>query len=130
MSYLLYFSDIFHNFGDLSIDLDNAFNTIVRSFRTDVPENDKKSAKEKILNFLSIPLEEEKEPALVMVRQIREVLGDFIAERELKTKLQSIRIKIESGEKLSEKEINILDDLISKISYHATIAFRRMKKGI
>ena len=58
MSYLSYFSDMFHNLGSLSIELDKALNTMVRSYRTSVPDLDKEEAKEKLLSFLLLLSEE------------------------------------------------------------------------
>jgi len=59
MSHLSYFSDMFHNLGSLSIKLDKALNTMVRSYRTSVPVDDKEEAREKLLSFLSLLLEDE-----------------------------------------------------------------------
>jgi hypothetical protein len=73
MSHLSYFSDMFHNLGSLSIKLDKALNTMVRSYRTSVPANDIEEAKGKLLSFLSL-LSEEGETPPAKILQIRKVL--------------------------------------------------------
>lgn len=127
MSHLSYFSDMFHNLGGLSIALDKALNTMVRSYRTSVPTKDKKDAKEKLLNFLALLSEDEASPAKIL--QIRKGLEEFITHQSIGPKIDLIREKIDSGKKLSKPEIDILDDLINQISHQATVAFRRMRKA-
>jgi hypothetical protein len=127
MSHLNYFSDMFHNLGRLSIKLDNALNTIVRSYRTSVPANDIEEAKEKLLSFLSLFSEDEASPG--KIQQIRKELEEFITGKSIGPTIDLIREKIEAGNKLSIQEIDILDDLINQISHQATVAFRRMRKA-
>jgi hypothetical protein len=129
MSHLSYFSEMFHNLGSLSIELDKALNTMVRSYRTSVPYNDKEQAKEKLLSFLSLLSEEEGETPPAKILQIRKGLEEFIKRQSIDPQIDLIRDKIESGKKLSIHEINILDDLINQISHQATVAFRRMRKA-
>lgn len=129
MSHLSYFSDMFHNFGSLSIELDKALNTMVRSYRTSVPDRDKEDAKEKLLSFFSLFSEEGEEATQAKIQQIRKVLEEFITRQSIGPKIGLIREKIESGKKLSKPEIDILDDLITQVSHQATIAFRRMRKA-
>jgi hypothetical protein len=131
MSNFGYFSDMFHDFGDLSIELDNALNVVVRSYRTKVSDEYKKQAKEKLLTLLSLLLEEDKGPIIpVSLHQLKKILKDFMTEQKITPKVNLIRKKIESEETLSESEINVLDDLISQISGQAAMAFRRMRKVI
>lgn len=130
MSHLSYFSDIFHSLGNSSIELDNAMNTLVRSYRTDVLHNVKEQAKEKLLSLLSLLCEDDEEPISPVDQQIKKALKDFMVKQNITSKVDSIRKKIESEEKLSELEIDILDDLISQISHQATVAFRRMRKAV
>jgi hypothetical protein len=127
MSHLSYFSDMFHNLGSLSIKLDKALNTMVRSYRTSVSDNDIEEAKGKLLSFLSLFSEDEASPG--KIQQIRKELEEFIACKSIGPNIDLIRDKIESGKKLSIQEINILDDLIKQISHQATVAFRRMRKA-
>ncbi len=129
MSHLSYFSDMFHNLGSLSIELDKALNTMVRSYRTSVPDNDKEEAKEKLLNFLSLLSEEGEAASPAKIQQIRKVLEEFITRQSIGPKIGLIREKIESGKELSKPEIDDLDDLITQVSHQATIAFRRMRKA-
>ncbi len=127
MSHLSYFSDMFHNLGDFSIELDKALNMLVRSYRTSVPANEKEEAKERLLSFLSLLSEDDASPG--KVQQIKKELKIFITSKSIGPKIKLIRDKIESGEKLSKPEIDILDDLINQISHQATVAFRRMRKA-
>jgi hypothetical protein len=127
MSHLSYFSDMFHNLGSLSIELNKALNTMVRSYRKSLPDNDKEEAKEKLLSFLALLSENEASPAKIL--QIRKGLEEFITRQSIGPKIDLIREKIESGTKLSKPEIDILDDLINQISHQATVAFRRMRKA-
>lgn len=127
MSHLSYFSDMFHNLGSLSIKLDKALNTMVRSYRATVPDNDIEEAKGKLLSFLSLLSEDETSPG--KIQQIRKELEEFITRKSIGPQIDLIRDKIESGKQLSIQEIDILDDLISQISYQATVAFRRMRKA-
>ncbi|UCH92583.1 MAG: hypothetical protein JSV88_20115 [Candidatus Aminicenantes bacterium] len=129
MSHLSYFSDMFHNLGSLSIELDKALNTMVRSYRTSVPDSDKEEAKEKLLSFLSLLSEKGEDASPVKINQIRKGLEEFITRQSIGPKINLIREKIESGKKLSKPEIDILDDLINQISHKATAAFRRMRKA-
>jgi len=129
MSHLSYFSDMFHNLGSLSIELDKVLNTMVRSYRTSVPYNDKEQAKEKLLSFLSLLSEEEGETPPAKILQIRKGLEEFIKRQSIGPQIDLIRDKIESGKQLSIQEIDILDDLINQISHQATVAFRRMRKA-
>lgn len=127
MSHLNYFSDMFHNLGSLSIKLDKALNTMVRSYRTSVPASDREEAKEKLLSFLSLLSEDEAFPG--KIQQIRKELEEFITRKNIGPQIDSIREKIEAGKKLTIQEINILDDLINQISHQATVAFRKMRKA-
>lgn len=129
MSSLSYFSNMFHNLGSLSIKLDKALNTMVRSYRKSVPENDKKEAKEKLLSFLSLLSEEGEGAYTAKNRQTRKELKEFITHQSIGPKIDLIREKIESGKELSKQEIDILDDLVTQISRQATAAFRRMRKA-
>ncbi|NIM85058.1 MAG: hypothetical protein GTN82_43050 [Candidatus Aminicenantes bacterium] len=131
MSNFGYFSDMFHDLGDLSIELDNALNVIVRAYRTKVSDEDKEKAREKLLTFLSLLLEEGEGPVIPLsLHHLKKILKDFIAEQRIISKVNSIRRKIESEETLSESEINVMDDLISQVSGQAAMAFRRMRKVI
>jgi hypothetical protein len=127
MSHLSYFSNMFHNLGSLSIKLDKALNTMVRSYRTSVPASDREEAKEKLLSFLSLLSEVEVSPG--KIQQIRKELEEFITGKSIGPTIDLIREKIESGKQLSIQEINILDDLINQISHQATVAFRKMRKA-
>jgi hypothetical protein len=127
MSHLSYFSDMFHNLGSFSIELDKALNTMVRSYRTSVPADEKEEAKGKLLGFLSLLSEDDASAG--KVQQIRKELEVFITSKSIGPKIDLIREKIESGLKLSKPEIDILDDLINQISHQATVAFRRMRKA-
>jgi hypothetical protein len=127
MSHLSYFSDMFHNLGSLSIELDKALNTMVRSYRASVPANDKKEAEEKLLSFISLLSEDEASPGKIL--QVRKELEKFITRKSIGPQIDLIREKIGSGKKLSIQEIDILDDLINQISHQATVAFRRMRKA-
>ena len=129
MSHLSYFSDMFHNLGNLSIELDKALNIVVRSYRTFVPNNDKEEAKEKLLSFLAFLSEKGEDDSPARFQQIRKGLEDFIARQSIGPKIDPLRKKIESGKELSKAEINIFDELISQISHQATAAFRRMRKA-
>ena len=129
MSHLSYFSEMFHNLGSLSIELDKALNTMVRSYRTSVPYNDKEQAKEKLLSFLSLLSEEEGETPPAKILQIRKGLEEFIKRQSIGPQIDLIRNKIESGKQLSIQEIDIFDGLINQISHQATVAFRRMRKA-
>jgi hypothetical protein len=129
MSHLNYFSDMFHNLGSLSIEIDKALNTMVRSYRIPVPDNKKEDAKEKLFRFLTLFSEEGKEASSAKNHQIRKSLEEFITNQSIGPKIGLIREKIESGKKLSKSEIDILDDLITQVSHQATIAFRRMRKA-
>lgn len=130
MSHLSYFSDMFHSLGNSSIELDNAMNTLVRSYRTDVLPNVKEQAKEKLLSLLSLLCEDDEEPVSPGDQQIKKALKDFMMKQDIISRVDLIREKIESEEKLSELEIAILDDVISQISRQATVAFRRMRKAV
>lgn len=125
MSRLSYFSDMFHNLGSLSIELNKALNTMARSYRTAVPDNDKKEAKEILSGFLSL-LSEEDEASPPKMQQIRKGLEVFIKRQNIGPEIDLIRDKIESGKELSKPEIDIVDNLIIQISNQATTAFRRM----
>ena len=127
MSHLSYFSDMFHNLGSLSIKLDKALNTMVRSYRTSVSDNDIEEAKGKLLSFLSLFSEDEASPG--KIQQIRKELEEFITGKSIAPNIDLIREKIEAGKQLSIQEIDILDDLINQISHQATVAFRRMRKA-
>ncbi len=127
MSHLSYFSDMFHNLGSLSIKLDKALNTMVRSYRTSVPANDIEEAKGKLLSFLSLLSEDEASPG--KIQQIRKELEEFITRKSIGPNIDLIHEKIESGKELSIQEIDILDDLINQVSHQATVAFRRMRKA-
>lgn len=129
MSHLSYFSDMFHNFGSLSIELDKALNIVVRSYRTSVPHNETEEAIEKLLGFLSLLSDEGEDAPPGKAQQIRKELEAFIASQSIGQKVELIRKKIESGKILSKPEIDILDDLISQISRQATAAFQRMRKA-
>ena len=128
MSHLSYFSDIFHNFGNLSIELDKALNTVIRSYRTSVPINDIEKANEKLISFLSLLSKKEEDPS-GKVQQIKQGLDKFIVRQNIGLKIDLIRQGIESGKKLTKPEIDILDDLISQVSSQATAAFRRMRRA-
>ncbi len=131
MSHLGYFADMFHNFGSLSIELDNALNTIVRSFRSKVLENKKEEAKEKLSAFLSFLLEEdENKPVELSFLRIKQFLSEFIKEQEISQQVEMIRQKIMQEKKLSGSEVNMLDDLISQISRQATVAFRKIRRAV
>jgi hypothetical protein len=129
MSHLSYFSDIFHNFGNLSIELDKALNTIIRSYRTSVPINDIEEANEKLISFLSLFSKKEEGEPSGKVQQIRQGLDEFIERQNIGPKIDLIRQGIESGKELTKLEIDILDELISQVSSQATAAFRRMRKA-
>ena len=128
MSHLSYFSDIFHNFGNLSIELDKTLNTVIRSYRTSVPINDIEKANEKLISFLSLLSKKEEDPS-GKVQQIKQGLDKFIVRQNIGLKIDLIRQGIESGKKLTKPEIDILDDLISQVSSQATAAFRRMRRA-
>jgi hypothetical protein len=130
MSNIGYFSDMFHYLGDLTITLNDALNLLVRSYRTKVSEKDKEEAKRKLSSLLSIVLENNKQPQTPWDKQISEVLKTSLDKKGGEARLDLIRQKIGSGERLSSSDIGILDDLISRISQQATVAFRKMKKAI
>ena len=130
MSDVGYFSNMFHDFGDLSVDLDDALNILVRSYRTEVSESEKKQAKKNLLALLTLILEDTGASLPIRDQQIRQFLKDFMEGKSMTPQVEGIRKKIESDEKLFDSEINILDELISQISHQATVAFRRMRKAI
>lgn len=130
MSNTVYFSDMFHDFGDFSIELNNALNTLVRSYRKNLSTNDIEKAKEKLLTLLTLIVEQEGKIDSLRNRQVKRILEDFVKKNNVTAEVNSIQKKIEKDEKLSESEIDILDDLISQISREATAAFRRMRKVI
>jgi hypothetical protein len=130
MSDVGYFSNMFHDFGDLSVELDDALNILVRSYRTEVSESEKKQAKKNLLALLTLILEDTGGSLPIRDQQIRQFLKDFMEGKSMTSQVEGIRKKIESDEKLFDSEINILDELISQISHQATVAFRRMRKVI
>jgi hypothetical protein len=130
MSDVGYFSNMFHDFGDLSVELDDALNILVRSYRTEVSESEKKQAKKNLLALLTLILEDTEGSLPIRHQQIRQFLKDFMEGKSMTSQVEGIRKKIESDEKLFASEINILDELISQISHQATVAFRRMRKVI
>ena len=101
---------------------------MVRSYRTSVPDLDKEEATEKLLSFLLLLSEEGEESSGVNLQQTRKELKDFITRQRFGPKIDLIREKIESGNELFKREIDILDELIGQISHQATAAFRRMRK--
>lgn len=129
MSNIGYFLDMFHNLGELSITLNNALNLLVRSYRKQVPEKEKREAKEDLLSFLSIVLAQDSRSHPLWIQQISEVVKDFLVKEGTQSSFDLIRQKIESEKPLSVSEIDILDDLISQISQQATVAFRKMRKA-
>lgn len=130
MSNIGYFSDMFHYLGDLTITLNDALNLLVRSYRTKVSERDKEEAEKELLSLLSIVLEKDKPPQSPWDHQIREALKTSLGKKEAWLRLDLIRQKIDSGERLSSSDIDILDDLISQICQQAMVAFRKMRKEL
>lgn len=126
MSYIGYFSDMFHHLGDLTIELNSALNIIVRSYRTKIPGRDLKYVQKKLLSFLDLILGRDTTSYSSWIQQTREVLVTLLAQKRLQTKLNLIRQKIDSGKHLSESEIQVLDDLIFQVSQQATFAFRKI----
>ena len=130
MSNIAYFSNMFHNLGDLSITLNDALNLLVRSYRTKVSGRDKDEAKKELLSLLSIVLEKDIRSHPLWIQQISEVLKASLSKKGIQPILDLISQKIESGKPLSTSDIEILDDLISQISQQATVAFRKMRKAL
>lgn len=130
MSNIAYFSDMFHNLGDLTINLNESLNLLVRSYRTEVSERDKEEAKKELLSLLSIVLEKDNRSHPLWIQQISEILKTYLGKKGIQSTLDLIRQKIDSGKPLSTSDIAILDDLISQISQQATVAFRKMRKAI
>jgi len=129
VSNVSYFSEMFHNLGGLSIELDKALNIMVRSYRKEVSAIDKEDAQKTLLSFLWLLLEEDEKALELNTQKIRQVLEAFIAQQKIESEINSIHKKLESGKELLNKEISILDSLIGQISNQASKAFRRMRKA-
>ncbi len=129
MSNIAYFSDMFHNLGDLTINLNESLNLLVRSYRTEVSERDKEEAKKELLSLLSIVLEKDNRSHPLWIQQISEILKTYLGKKGIQSTLDLIRQKIDSGKPLSTSDIAILGDLICQISQQATVAFRKMRKA-
>jgi len=130
MSDIGYYSDMFHNLGKLTITLNNALNLLVRSYRTKVSDKDKEESRKTLLMFLSIAFMEDNRSQSPWTQKIGEVLKVYSGEKGTLGRLKSIRQKIDSGQRLSEDDIEILDDLISQVNQEAAFAFRKMRKAI
>ena len=129
MSNIGYFSDIFHNLGDLAIELNDSLNLLVRSYRIEIGQREKKEAEKMLLTFLA--LEEDKIAQFPWPRgdKIKEILNAFLAKKKgTLSKLKMIHQNIYSGKRISKSDVQLLDDLISQINQEATIAFRKMRK--
>lgn len=130
MSDRAYFADTFRSLGDLTVDLNDALNVLVRSYRADIPNEELQNAKEKLLSFLSIALDAEEKSESLWLQQLKEVMKASAAKKGGLPKLQFIRKKLESDIPISGQEIELLDNLISQASQQATIAFRKLRSAI
>lgn len=131
MSNIGYFSELFHSLGDLAIQLNDALNLLVRSYRTEVAAKQKKEAEKILLSFLDLALERDKklESPWPQATQLKEILDDYLVKRKgVQSKLDLIHQRVQSGMPLSKYEIQLLDDVISQVNQQATIAFRKMRK--
>ncbi|MBI4640912.1 MAG: hypothetical protein HY731_09470 [Candidatus Tectomicrobia bacterium] len=130
MSDRAYFADTFRNLGNLTVDLNDALNLLVRSYRTDISDQELEKAKKKLLSFLAIVLEAEEKGQSLWLQQLEEVLKASAAKKGGLPKLESIRKEIESNLTLSQSEIDLLDSLISQAGQQATIAFRKLRSAV
>ena len=130
MSDIRYYSDMFHNLGDLTITLNNALNLLIRSYRTAVSSEEKKQCKKNILDFLTIVLERNERSQPPWMHQLYKNLRGFVDKKGTKRLLDAIYTKIESDEQLSKTDIETLDDLISLVNQEATLAFRKMRRAV
>lgn len=130
MSDRAYFADTFRSLGDLTVNLNDALNLLVRSYRADVPDRELQEGKESLLSFLDIVLEAGEKSQSLWLQQLKEVMKASAAKKGGLPKLESIRKKIETNIPLSQQEIELLDNLISQASQQATIAFRKLRSAI
>ena len=130
MSDIRYYSDMFHNLGDLTITLNNALNLLVRSYRTAVSSEGKDQCKNNILGFLTIVLKQNECSQPAWMLQLNENLRVFVDKKGARRTLNAIYRKIESDERLSKTDIETLDNLISLVNQEATLAFRKMRRAV
>lgn len=130
MSDRAYFANTFRRLGNLTVDLNDALNLLVRSYRADVPVLELQKAKERVLSFLAIVLEAEEKGQSLWLQQLKEVMKASAAKKGGLPKLEFIRKEIETNNPLSQQEIELLDNLISQASQQATIAFRKLRSAI
>ena len=131
MSNIGYFSDVFHSLGDLAIELNDALNLLVRSYRTEVPARQKEEAEKILLLFLDLALGGDAiaQPSWPRASQIKEILDNFLVRRkEAQASLRQIHQHIQAGEPISKSKIRLMDDVISQINEQAAIAFKKMRK--
>ena len=61
MSDRAYFADTFRNLGNMTVNLNDALNLLVRSYRVKIPNNEVEEARDRMLSFLTILLDVEEE---------------------------------------------------------------------
>ncbi len=125
MSDRAYFADTFRNLGNMTVNLNDALNLLVRSYRVKIPNNEVEEARDRMLSFLTILLDVEEEGQSLWLQQLREALKSTIVRKGGLAKLDLIRKELKSKVKLSKPEVDFLDSLISQASHQATIAFRK-----
>ena len=130
MSDRAYFADTFRNLGNLTVDLNDALNVLVRHYRTNVSDLQLEKARQRLLSFLAIVLEAEGKGQSLWLQQLEEVLKASAAKKRMLPQLESVRNKIESNDRLSQSEIDLLDNLISQAGQQATIAFRKLRNAV
>lgn len=130
MSDRAYFADTFRNLGNLTVDLNDSLNLLVRSYRTEVPQREMEKAKGQLLSFLAIVLEVTEKGQSLWRQQLKEAITLSVAKKGGVPKLESLRAEIESNTPLSQAEIELLDNLISQTGQQATIAFRKLRSAV
>ena len=130
MSDKAYFASSFRSLGKLTVDLNDALNLLVKSYRTAVSDNELEKAKLSLLSFLNMVLETGEEGQQLWLKQLEEVLKASTAKRGALLKLEPVRNKIDANIALSQSEIDLLDSLISQTGREATIAFRKLRNAV
>jgi hypothetical protein len=125
-----YFADTFRNLGNMTVDLNDALNLLVRSYRISIPGRELEDARDKLLSFLAIVLDIEEKNRSLWLQQLREVMKASLARRGGLPKLESIRDELKLNIELSQSEIDLLDSLISQAGQQATIAFRKLRSAV
>jgi len=127
MSHAEYLSNIFHDFGDVSIQLNYAMNTIVRSYRSEVQKGELEDANNKVLSLLCLSSTDDSNIANRRILQMKFLLSNYIEKNQLQEQIETITRKLKNKKELSNGEVSIVDSLIGLINREAEMAYRRMR---